>query len=138
MSENIKTIEDVSNAVKDLAGVKIVACENGVLILESQGIPVSIILTDEVIPRLRLSVDVASLNTVNEEKIDELMYKLLDLNTEIDPVAAALESIDPENIVIQARTSLRVVDLQAAEVATELTEFIYTLPAISGVIKEAV
>ena len=71
----------------------------------------------------------------NEVKIEELMYKLLDINTEIDPVATALDSTDPENIIIQIRTTLRITDLQDSEIIAEVMGLIEALSDVFNIVK---
>lgn len=131
-------IKDICEIVNKLDEVEIKGQDGDFVIVEFEGVPVSIALTDEAIPRIRFSVDVQRLDVVDEDILDAVMFSLLDLNTEIDPVSTAIDSSDPENIIIQARTSLRVIDLQDEEVVGELRGLVFSLPMIKQAIEDSV
>lgn len=118
--------------------VEVKKVEDNLMIANYQGIPVLIVLTTQENPmRIRFSVNVEQLKNIPEDKWDEMFYRLLDLNTVIDPVSAAIDSTDPENILIQARTSLRDVDLQYSEIVAEFRGLMGMLPAISDIVRDA-
>jgi hypothetical protein len=136
--EKVTSIADVQSVLEGVEGIKVVAVEDSIIVVEYEGIPVSLVLTDEDPARLRLSIDVGRLDAIDEDTADEIMYQLLDMNTEIDPVAAAIDSTDPDNIMIQARTTLRVVDLQPDEVVEEFNGIIGALASIHEVVASKV
>ena len=137
MDPEIKTLEEVADVLRD-EGAEILTCESDVLLVTYEGIPVSLSLTDEESPRLRFSVDIERLENIDEDTVDALQFRLLDLNTEIDPVATAIDSTDPENLMIQARTTLRMVSIIRDELVAEFMGLINSLAMISHAMKEEV
>ena len=134
----MKDINDIRNAIESIDGVEVKGVEGNIMAVEFEGIPVLVALTDEEIPRIRFSADVQRLDAIDEGVLDTVMYSLLDLNTEIDPISTAIDSSDPENLIIQARTSLRVIDLQDEEIIGEVKGLIFSLPLIKHAIEENV
>jgi len=106
-----------------------------------QGVPVTVALTDESPNRLRMAATVCPVSEIDgvpaghpddddPVALVEILDALLDLNTEIDPVAVWIAHVAPENPTLQARTTLRVVDLQAAEVEAALSGLMGSLGEI--------
>ena len=123
-----KTIDQVLRILNNIDVVEIVSSDENTIAFKYGGILTIAYLSDETPARLRFSVDVKELDEeASDEVLGELMYALLDLNTEIDPVAAAIDSTDPDHPVIQARTTLRVVDLQDEEIVSEIHGLIASL-----------
>jgi hypothetical protein len=129
-------INQVVEAINTLDEVEIKVVGQDIVIFTYGGVAIATTLTDETIPRLRFSVDIKKLDIEQDEVLGELMYKLLDINTEIDPVAAAIDSTDPENIMIQVRTTLRVVDLQASEIVAEVNGLINALGEVFEIVRD--
>lgn len=127
-------IEQVKNVLVETLGVKVDAQEENLLVVEQEGILVAIILTEEEKQRLRFSVNICQ---YNDDMNEALPFNLLDLNTEIDPVAVGLNTDNSEDVRIQAVTTLKVVDLQPSEIVAEFEGILGTLPMIAEVIKDS-
>tara|TARA_Y100000310_G_C20539376_1_gene742454 strand:- start:266 stop:703 length:438 start_codon:yes stop_codon:yes gene_type:complete len=140
MEPSICTIEDVLNILNEREDVTVLSSEDDILIIEKDGVNVVIVMTDEEIPRLRFQADVARLDDFEDdpEIMAALLFAIADLNDQIDPVAAGIDSNDPDNIMIKGITSLRVIDLCREEVEQELEGLVATLPSIAHSLKVAV
>jgi hypothetical protein len=134
----MKNIQNICDALASIEEVVVKGQEGNVIAVEFEGVPVMVALTDEDVPRIRFSADVQRVDAIDEGVLDTVMYSLLDLNTEIDPIATAIDSSDPDNLLIQARTSLRDIDLQDEEIVGELKGLIFSLPVIKQAIEESV
>jgi hypothetical protein len=130
-------MQKIIEAVNTLAEVEVQLATNDTVVFTYEGVAIVASLTEEVPARLRFSVDVKALDIDDDDILSELMFKLLDLNTEIDPVAAAIDSTDPEKLMIQVRTTLRVVDLQDSEIVEEVKGLVGALGEVFDVVKEA-
>jgi hypothetical protein len=134
----MKNIQNICDALASIEEVVVKGQEGNVIAVEFEGVPVMVALTDEDVPRIRFSADVQRVDAIDEGVLDTVMYSLLDLNTEIDPIATAIDSSDPDHLLIQARTSLRDIDLQDEEIVGELRGLIFSLPVIKQAIEESV
>lgn len=131
----VRTMVEVERALMmSSTPIKVVMKEDEIMIVEYDGIPVSLFITGGEVPRLRMSVDVARLDSLNEEKMEEVLFELLDLNTEIDPIATAIDTSDEENVLIVARTTLEVGYLQAKEVLSAFETLIFRLPEVRDIV----
>jgi hypothetical protein len=135
MDPKVENLTDV-RAVLVGIGCEIQSFEENIMIVGFEGINIVILATDEEVSRLRFSANVAPLSELDEEVTDEALYRFLDLNTEIDPVSAAIDSSNPENLMIQARTTLRFGDLSKDEVIQDFMGLVSTLPSIAEIVKE--
>ena len=88
--------------------------------------------------RLRFSIDIIQFSKLREDHVEDAIFTLLDLNTEIDPVAVGIETSDPDNPMIQARTALRLGNLQPDEVTSEFEGLIAALPSVHYVVQQFV
>jgi hypothetical protein len=127
--DDVDTIAEVAKVIQDV-GITICDVSDTTMLIEKSGILVAVALTEDA--RLRFS---ANIHKFDGDVPKELLFALLDLNTEIDPVSVAIDSINPNDIQIQARTALRVGDIQEAEVVAEIDGLVYSLPTIAKVIK---
>lgn len=128
-------MDKIIDAINSIDETEMVVNNGDVIGFRYEGIMIIASLTDETPARLRFSVDVDNIKWEDDEKLGELLYKLLDLNTEIDPVATAIDSSDPENLMIQVRTTLRVVDLQAEEIVAEVNGLIEALGEVYELVR---
>lgn len=136
-------IDKIAEAIEAIEGVDCVNRLDNALSFRFDGIPIAAFLTNEDPQRLRFSVDLCALNCLpcvssldDEASMGEAMFNLLDINTEIDPVAAAIDSTDAENPMVQARTTLRVVDLQSEEIVAEIKGLVGAVAQIHDVISQ--
>lgn len=147
MEKGIQTLNDVTNAILhthetdvENGELKVVNQADGILVLDFNGILVTAQLTEEDVPRLRMSADVCRCDAIEDDTDIQLdvFTELLDLNTEIDPVQVALDTSDPENAEIVALNSIRVISLQTSEVEDQFNNLVYTLPLIADVMRKFV
>lgn len=127
--DDVDTIGEVAKIMQDV-GITICDISDTTMLIKKSGILVAVALTEDA--RLRFS---ANVHQIDADVPKEMLFALLDLNTEIDPVSVGIDSIDPNNIQIQARTALRVGDIQEAEVVAEINGLVYSLPTIANLIK---
>jgi len=131
MIEVIDVLSQMGATVKSDMGTAV----DGLAVLDLDGVTIGVNMTVEAVRRIRFSIDVKELNVEDDGKLCELMYRLLDLNTEIDPVAAAIDSSNPEKPMIVVRTTLRNVDLQAAEIVAEVEGLMQALGEVYEIVK---